>query len=213
MGNFILYVLVIIAIWGGVITIRNERREKKMQEELELEQEKKENKDQEETSTTPEKMGFPSFYWGSKGTRDLFLETLTNIGCQYQLDDNADDKIYFAYQGEYFVAHTSNDILYVHLWDTHWGTINLSDIDEMSRMRRAINFSNIQSTITTVFTIDNERNTMDVHAKATIPFIPSMPNLDDFLRAELSEFFHTHRIVFSELNMLREKEQKAKQTP
>ncbi len=41
-----------------------------------------------------------------KGTKDLFLETLTKIGCQYKLGEDEDDKdsIYFAFQGENFVA-------------------------------------------------------------------------------------------------------------
>ena len=33
-------------------------------------------------------------------TRKLFLETVTNIGCQYQLGEGEDTRIFFAYQGE-----------------------------------------------------------------------------------------------------------------
>ena len=37
----------------------------------------------------------------NKGTRDLFLETLTKIGCQYEFaEEEGDDRIFFAYQGE-----------------------------------------------------------------------------------------------------------------
>ena len=41
----------------------------------------------------------------TKGSRELFLETLSKIGCQYELGEGEDDsdKIYFAYQGENFV--------------------------------------------------------------------------------------------------------------
>ena len=39
----------------------------------------------------------------NKGTRDLFLETLTKIGCQYEFaEEEGDDRIFFAYQGELF---------------------------------------------------------------------------------------------------------------
>ena len=46
----------------------------------------------------------------TKGTRDLFLETLSKIGCQYELGEGEEDsdKIYFAYQGENFTASASN---------------------------------------------------------------------------------------------------------
>ena len=50
------------------------------------------------------------------GTRGLFLETLTKIGCQYEIDDE-DDRILFAYQGEHFLADAYNDKWYVHRLD------------------------------------------------------------------------------------------------
>ena len=40
-----------------------------------------------------------------KGTRELFLETLTKIGCQYEFsEEENDDRIFFAYQGEHFIV-------------------------------------------------------------------------------------------------------------
>jgi len=143
------------------------------------------------------------------GTRDLFLNTLTKIGCQYQLGEGDDNRIFFAYQGENFFADTTNDIMYVHLWDTHWGHVELYDIDEVSRLRKAINTSNLNTAITTVFTIDENGNNMDVHSKSTIPFISSMPNLEDYLKVELNEFFRSHQMVGTEMRKLREQEQNA----
>jgi hypothetical protein len=143
------------------------------------------------------------------GTRDLFLNTLTKIGCQYQLGEGDDNRIFFAYQGENFFADTTNDIMYVHLWDTQWGHVELYDIDEVSRLRKAINTSNLNTAITTVFTIDEDGNNMDVHSKSTIPFISSMPNLEDYLKVELNEFFRSHQMVGTEMRKLREQEQNA----
>jgi hypothetical protein len=143
------------------------------------------------------------------GTRDLFLNTLTKIGCQYQLGEGDDNRIFFAYQGENFFADTTNDIMYVHLWDTHWGHVELYDIDEVSRLRKAINTSNLNTAITTVFTIDEDGNNRDVHSKSTIPFISSMPNLEDYLKVELNEFFRSHQMVGTEMRKLREQEQNA----
>ncbi len=36
-----------------------------------------------------------------RNTRNFFLDTLTKIGCQYEIDED-NDTIIFAYQGEYF---------------------------------------------------------------------------------------------------------------
>jgi hypothetical protein len=148
----------------------------------------------------------------TKGTRDLFLETLLKIGCQYELGEGEedDDKIYFAYQGENFTASASNDGWYVHLWDTHWGHVELYDVDEFSRLRKAINLSNLNCATTTVYTINEVGNNVDVHCKAVIPFISQIPEIENYLRGELNDFFRAHQFVGNQMVKLREKEESIK---
>ena len=136
-----------------------------------------------------------------KGTKDLFLETLTKIGCQYKLGEDEDDKdsIYFAFQGENFVARIYDNGKFVHIWDTYWLQVELCDIDEFSRLRKAINTSNLNCTITTIFTIDEAAKHVDVHCKTTTVFIPEMPEIEDYLRVILGGFFEAHRYVSNEI--------------
>ena len=143
------------------------------------------------------------------GTRDLFLETLTKIGCQYEIgdDDDDDDKIYFAYQGENFIADASNDKWYVHLWDLQWGHVELYDIDELSRLKRAVNHANLNCATITVYTTDEDSKTVDVHCKSAFPFLPQMPDLENYLRSELNDFFQAHRLVGNEMAKLRDQEE------
>ena len=144
----------------------------------------------------------------TKGTRDLFLETLSKIGCQYELVEGEEDsdKIYFAYQGENFTASASNDGWYVHLWDTHWGHVELYDIDEFARLKKAINLSNLNCATMTVYTIDEAGSNVDVHCKSVIPFIPQIPELENYLRGELNDFFRAHQLVGNEMVKQREVE-------
>ena len=144
----------------------------------------------------------------TKGTRDLFLETLSKIGCQYELGEGEgdSDKIYFAYQGEHFTASASNDGWYVHLWDTHWGHVELYDIDEFARLKKAINLSNLNCATTTVYTIDEAGSNIDVHCKAVIPFISQIPEIENYLRGELNDFFRAHQYVGNEMAKQRETE-------
>ena len=144
----------------------------------------------------------------TKGTRDLFLETLSKIGCQYELGEGEgdSDKIYFAYQGENFTASASNDGWYVHLWDTHWGHVELYDIDEFARLKKAINLSNLNCATTTVYTIDEAGSNIDVHCKAVIPFISQIPEIENYLRGELNDFFRAHQYVGNEMAKQRETE-------
>ena len=137
-------------------------------------------------------------------TRDLFLQTLTAIGCQYEIDEH--DRVCFAYQGEHFVAETDNDHAYVGIYDFAWGSVKLSDIDEISRLRRAINEANWQNSVTTIFSINDEDNEMVVHCKTTIVFVPQLHDLQGYLRLELSEFFRAHNLVGNEMAKLRAKE-------
>ena len=144
---------------------------------------------------------------GTKSTRELFMETLTEIGCQYELsEEENDDRIFFDYQGEHFLAGVNNDSFYVHIYDTHWGHVELYDIDEFSRLRKAVNESNKTSGVTTFYDIDEVGKNVDVHSKSIIPFMSEMPNLGAFLRVELNEFFRAHQCVKLEMAKQREAE-------
>ena len=147
----------------------------------------------------------------TKGTRDLFMETLTKIGCQYELaEEEDDDRIFFAYQGEHFFAGVRNDWQYIHVYDTHWGHVELYDVDEFSRLRKAINESNMNNSVTTVYTIDEAGSNVDVHSKTVILFIPQIPDLENYLRLELNEFFRAHQFVGSQMVKLRDREESIK---
>ena len=141
------------------------------------------------------------------GTRDLLLETLTKIGCQYELAEKEDDnRIFFSYQGEHFFVDATNDWKYIQIWDTFWGSVELYDIDEFSRLKQAINGSNLNNSVTTIYTINEEGNTIDVHSKSVILFVYGIPQIEDYLKAELNDFFQAHQFVKLEMAKLREKE-------
>lgn len=141
-------------------------------------------------------------------TRDLFIEVLTKIGCQYQLGEGEDTRIFFTFQGENMFADASNESLYVVVWDTYWEHVELYDIDEVSRMRKAINNSNLNSSVTTVYTIDKDGSNMDVHSRSMFAFVPQMPSIEDYLKAELGKFFRAHQLVGNEMQKLRTEEQR-----
>ena len=143
----------------------------------------------------------------NKGTKDLFLDTLSKIGCQYELGDGEDeDKVFFAYQGENFTASANNEGWYVHIWDTHWGHVELYDIDEFARLKKAINLSNLNCATMAVYTIDEAGSNVDVHCKSVIPFIPQIPELENYLRGELNDFFRAHQLVGNEMEKQRKAE-------
>ena len=145
----------------------------------------------------------------SMGSRDLFLETLTKLGCQYEFAEEEDDRrIFFVYQGEHFFVDARNDWNYIQIWDTHWEQVELYDIDEFSRIKKVINDSNLNNSITTFYTINEEGKTIDVHSKSIILFVSEIYDIGEYLKLEFSEFFRTHQYVMLEMARLRENEQK-----
>ena len=141
-----------------------------------------------------------------RNTRDFFLDTLSKIGCQYEIDEN-NDTIIFAYQGEYFQVYARDESPFVTLYDTHWAHIELCDIDEFARLQKAINQSNISNSVITVYTIDEAGGNVDVHCKSVVLFIPELPSIADYLRLELGEFFRVHNSIGAEMEKLRKAEQ------
>ena len=199
MGAYILYAIFFFIAIIMALTVWNDWKERRLRN-MEFEQRKAMISLQKESvdPNTPSSK--------TVGTRDLFLETLTKIGCQYQIGEGEDNRIYFAYQGENFFANATNDCAYVHVYDTNWEHVELYDIDELSRMKRAINTANLNAPVTTIYTIDEDGQNMDVHSRMSFPFIHQMPNLEDYLRVELNSFFRAHQLVGTEMMKLREKE-------
>lgn len=141
-------------------------------------------------------------------TRGLFIEMLKKIGCQYEMaEEENDNRIFFACQGEHFFVDASDDRFYITVYDTHWGHVELYDIDEFTRLRKAINTANLNCATMTVYTIDEDAKTVDVHSKSTFPFLPQIPDLENYLRGELSDFFRAHQLVGNEMTKIREKEE------
>lgn len=139
-------------------------------------------------------------------TRQLFLETLQKIGCPYTYNEE-DNTASFFFQGEKFVAWFQ-DNNYIAIWDYNWMSCELYDIDNISRIKRAINEANMDCGVTTVYTIDEAGSRFDVHSTSLIVFIPQIPDLEGYLRMELHQYFYAHHDIELEVGKLKQEEEK-----
>ena len=188
----IVCIAIIVAIIG-VAHIQNKRDEKESQKkmtEMESVQDKEQQKNELENSKT----------------RDLFLETLSKIGCQYEIDDS--DRINFQWQGGYFCADTTNDCLFVNIWYMQWGEWELYDIEELSRVKRIINNACIHFSLNVVYTINEAGSNFFVHSKKNFLFISQIPNREGYLQAILAEFFRVRHYFEVELDKMKNEEEK-----
>lgn len=136
-------------------------------------------------------------------TRNLLLRALKDIGCQYEI--NSKDNIIFKYQGEEFLIEANNESAFIMIWDLWWSGLDLgsSDID---KLKQAINETNLKSAPTTLYSIDEEDNKMELHTKSKILFIAEIPNIELYLKANLDSFFTVHQIMKNEFANLKDKQ-------
>ncbi len=140
-------------------------------------------------------------------TREFFLETLSQIGCQYEIEE--DQRISFQWQGGYFMAEATDDCLFVNVWYLRWGEWLLYDVDTLSRVKRIMNDANINHSLSVVYSVDEENDQFLLHTKRNILFIPEIPDIKNYLQAMLSEFYNVRRYIEKELDKLENQEEKS----
>lgn len=139
-------------------------------------------------------------------TRDLCFEVLKRLNCNLVENDRNDD-IVFKYQNEFFTINAVDDSMFVHIWDYGWEEVDMSDIDELSRYRRAVNEMNWHLLTVLCYTCDEKetagKKLMHIHSCISIPLVAEMPNMDSFFAYILGHFFFAHRKFELELDRLR----------
>ena len=144
-------------------------------------------------------------------TRDLCAEVLRKLNCDVQFDEENEYNMHFLYQGENFSVETWEDGLMITIWDTWWGTVDLDDLDEVSRVRKAINTINVRQNLTLMYSIDEKSQKFAVHTKRQCLLIPQIPQIENYMAAMLTGFFDVQRSFKEEYDRLRlEEEAKAK---
>lgn len=145
-------------------------------------------------------------YAGMK-PRELCKAILHNLNCKTEEDEEeGSDRLAFKFQGETFCIIVSDDCLLTTIYDFSWGSVELDDIDEVSRVRKIINEINFQYGGHTLFyTMDTDNNRMVVHTKRQILLTSEIPNLDNYMSAMLTGFFDVQRAMAHELDKERMK--------
>ena len=142
-------------------------------------------------------------------TRDLCAEVLRKLNCDVQFDEENEYNMYFTYQGEIFCVDTWENGLMITIWDTWWGTVDLDDLDDVSRVRKAINNINVRQNLTLMYSIDEKGQKFAVHTKRQCLLIPQIPQIENYMAAMLTGFFDVQRSFKEEYDRLRLEEANA----
>lgn len=143
-------------------------------------------------------------------TRDLCAEVLRKLNCDVQFDEENEYNMYFTYQGENFSVDTWENGLMITIWDTWWGTVDLDDLDDVSRVRKAINNINVRQNLTLMYSVDEKGQKFAVHTKRQCLLIPQIPQIENYMAAMLTDFFDVQRSFKEEYDRLRLEEANAK---
>ena len=137
-------------------------------------------------------------------TRNLLIKTLMNIGCQSE-ENKETGRIRFIYQGECFSIDAENESPFITIWDTYWARISLANL-EINKLKDAINETNISMRPTIFYSIEKEESEVCLHCKYLMPFIIEIPDINNYLQANLNNFFIAHECLKVEFKNLDEKE-------
>ena len=131
------------------------------------------------------------------GTRDLLIRTLQEMGCPVKIGDH--QNIEFAYQGQQFIALAANELLCIDIIYPWWHSCSLFDVEYLGQLKKAINEVNSNGRVCTYSLVSNEQDTVGVHSRKNLLFIPQIPNLTDYLQAMLADFFRTRHHLEAEM--------------
>lgn len=136
-------------------------------------------------------------------TRQLALKTIENIGSEPKYTEEG--RIQFEYQGVIFILEAVNDCAFVNLIWPWCHSFSKFDIDEFARVRQVVNDINLQDTVSVVYTIADSDD-VALHIRKNFLFIPQIPQIEEYLKLILNDFFRTARTLELEIEKCRMQE-------
>ena len=136
-------------------------------------------------------------------TRQLAINAIERIGCEPQFTEEG--RIQFEYQGVIFMMEAANDCMFVNLIWPWCHSFSKYDIDEFARVRQVVNEINLYDTVSLVYTI-SDSDDVALHIKKHFLFIDQIPQIDEYLRMIINNFFRTARKLELEIEKCRMQE-------
>ena len=127
----------------------------------------------------------------STPTKDLFIETITEMDSEYEVWHNKDtsfESIVFDYQTVKWRAtffEYSRKVLIENLYSICG--VELNNADKLKRLREFINDVNQEYDATAFYDVDYKRYKMYAEVGCTIPFMSEMPHLISYLHSVLDD--------------------------
>ena len=149
-----------------------------------------------------DKAGQDEYLYANEKTHALVMDTLMKMGGTIKGLDEKTGRIQYEYQGHIFLIDSSDDCLFITVWDPYWHEIPLEDIDQLATMRKVMNLANQHEVCTLFYTIDEEDGMARIHSKKNLIFVSKFIALDTYLQTIFSDFFQVERRFLTELERI-----------
>jgi hypothetical protein len=120
-------------------------------------------------------------------TRDLFIETLDKLGCQYIIRSVVGNlyDIRFKFLECKFMANATNDSYDVDIWFPNWYHVNLSDEETCDYVKNLVNDLNFNCKSKFFYTTHEKENLLRLNNKLSFQILSSIPNIEDFVSSKI----------------------------
>ena len=136
-------------------------------------------------------------------TKDLCIELLKQLNCEVFVSEEEENRLDFTYQGEHFIIDATNESFFINIWDPGWYVVPLDDLEQMSNVRKAVNTINNYSGTTIVYYIEEEGQKFILHSKRQCILTKDIPQVKEYLKALLGDFFTAQNKLREEIVPLR----------
>ena len=146
----------------------------------------------------------------------LVFVVIYNIWRYYHEDDSDDygpniepepknNEVNGSCMEETILMEAANDCMFVNLIWPWCHNFSKFDIDEFARVRQVVNEINVQGTVSVVYTLADSDD-VAVHIKKHFLFISQIPQIEDYLKLILKNFFDIARRLELEIERLKMQE-------
>lgn len=139
--------------------------------------------------------------------RDSVIRILTELGWQCGFDEEGDIDFYLSEAGNYseetesyfnkaeFYISFDERFNYIGIHECGWKVVNINDIEEVERLKHAINQSNLGCGVSTAYFTNEEEQVMTVYSMTNLPYLPDENYLKEFLDRKLCDIFCANKLV------------------
>lgn len=135
-------------------------------------------------------------WWKGMTPKELFKRSMEELGCKYERDEDKSYEYYVKYQGETFIVHVGDDLIFIRIYDLSWYEVSIEDLDTFSEVRRLVNEINYNNIATIVYSIDKENNVAYLHTNMKGLFAEFIPSPEKYLARLFNDMIQVQRIFF-----------------